>query len=93
MTILNAQSVAAIAKRTQANEFGRIQNYGQSLTKGVAQPPALALQSNLIFGMTSPYSILPQKNELAMLAGKNLFDVTSPDDYASSNYWEEGYAE
>jgi hypothetical protein len=43
--------------------------------------------------MTSPYSTLPQKNELAMLAGKNLFDVTSPDDYVSSNYWEEGYAE
>ena len=92
MTILNAQSIATIAKRTQANEFSKIQNYGQSLTKGVAQPPALALQSNLIFGMTSPYSTLPQKNELAMLAGKNLFDIVSPDGYVSSNYWEEGYS-
>ena len=92
MTILNNNAVREIADRSKANMFLKEQSFGERLTLGVASSPSLFLQSNLIYGATSPYTTLAQKNAFAELLGKNKMDVLTPQGYAVRSYFVQGYA-
>lgn len=91
MPTRSQQSINTIVDRTRANMFLKEQSYGESLTLGVAEPPNLYLQSNLIFAASSDYTTLVQKNIFADSIGKYKMDVVPQDGYAVNNYWVDGY--
>ena len=93
MPTRSQQSINTIVDRTRANMFLKEQSYGEALTLGVAEPPNLYLQSNLIFAASSDYTTLVQKNVYADSIGKYKFDVVPQDGYAVNNYWSQDYAQ
>lgn len=93
MTIRNNQAIQEIVDRSKANMFLKEQTYGERLTLGVASPPKLFLQSNLIFAASSPYATLAQRNAFVELLSKNKMDVLSPQGYAVRSYFVQGYAQ
>ncbi len=91
--IYSQQQINTVIERAKSNSFAKMMSFGESLTLGVATPPNLFLQSNLIFFASSDYATLAQKNTLVQLIGKYRMDSNSPDNYVSSNYMVAGYVQ
>lgn len=88
MAVRTAYQIESIAGRSKANMFAKMMGYASELSVGVAAEPALFNQSNLIWGMTSLYATLDQKNVFANIASGFKNDVTGPDGLGAPNLFE-----
>ena len=77
--------IDVIVENARANFFSRMMVYGRNLNLDVAQAPELSHQSNLIFGASSEYATLDQKNKFCDELNRLSYTTTFQDGLGTLN--------